>query len=122
MYHFAYSVPQQRYRQTIDFLFFVSTILIILTSTKLIDKPYILFLCILIYLSLVILTPAQLEMNQSLGYQTLALLLHRKKSLLNSHILHLCMSLAGSGEARESSAIPNTPAFNDLLCDLEVSY
>ncbi|XP_063865461.1 WD repeat and FYVE domain-containing protein 3-like isoform X1 [Scylla paramamosain] len=63
---------------------------------------------------------AQLEMNQSLGYQTLALLLRRKKSLLNSHILHLCMSLAGSGEARESSAIPNTPAFNDLLCDLEV--
>ena len=64
---------------------------------------------------------AQLEMNQSLGYQTLALLLRKKKSLLNSHILHLCMSLAGSGEARESSAIPNTPAFNDLLCDLEVS-
>ncbi|XP_050700499.1 WD repeat and FYVE domain-containing protein 3-like isoform X2 [Eriocheir sinensis] len=63
---------------------------------------------------------AQVEMNQSLGYQTLALLLHRKKCLLNSHILHLCMSLAGSGEARESSAIPNTPAFNDLLCDLEV--
>lgn len=63
---------------------------------------------------------AQLEMNQSLGYQTLALLLRKKKSLLNSHILHLCMTLAGSGEARESSAIPNTPAFNDLLCDLEV--
>ncbi|KAG0712298.1 WD repeat and FYVE domain-containing protein 3 [Chionoecetes opilio] len=63
---------------------------------------------------------AQHEMNQSLGYQTLALLLRRKKSLLNSHILHLCMSLAGSGEARESSAIPNTPAFNDLLCDLDV--
>lgn len=63
---------------------------------------------------------AQLEMNQSLGYQTLALLLRKKKSLLNSHILHLCMTLAGSGEARETSAIPNTPGFNDLLCDLEV--
>ncbi|XP_037804795.1 WD repeat and FYVE domain-containing protein 3-like [Penaeus monodon] len=63
---------------------------------------------------------AQMEMNQSLGYQTLALLLRKKKSLLNSHILHLCMSLAGSGEARESSAIPSTPAFSDLLCDLEV--
>lgn len=61
-----------------------------------------------------------MEMNQSLGYQTLALLLRKKKSLLNSHILHLCMSLAGSGEARESSAIPSTPAFSDLLCDLEV--
>ncbi|XP_045600783.1 WD repeat and FYVE domain-containing protein 3 isoform X4 [Procambarus clarkii] len=63
---------------------------------------------------------AQLEMNQCLGYQTLALLLRKKKTLLNSHILHLCMTLAGSGEARESSAIPNSPAFNDLLCDLEV--
>ncbi|KAK7077189.1 WD repeat and FYVE domain-containing protein 3 [Halocaridina rubra] len=63
---------------------------------------------------------AQMEMNQCSGYQTLALLLRKKKHLLNSHILHLCMTLAGSGEARESSAIPNTPAFNDLLCDLEV--
>ncbi|XP_068245244.1 WD repeat and FYVE domain-containing protein 3 isoform X2 [Palaemon carinicauda] len=63
---------------------------------------------------------AQMEMNQSSGYQTLALLLRKKKPLLNSHILHLCMTLAGSGEARESSAIPNTPAFNDLLCDLDV--
>lgn len=56
------------------------------------------------------------------GYQTLALLLRKKKTLLNSHILHLCITLAGSGEARESSAIPNTPAFNDLLCDLEVGF
>ncbi|KAK3895111.1 hypothetical protein Pcinc_001157 [Petrolisthes cinctipes] len=63
---------------------------------------------------------AQLEMTQCSGYQTLALLLRKKKNLLNSHILHLCITLAGSGEARESSAIPNTPAFNDLMCDLEV--
>ncbi|XP_044762510.1 WD repeat and FYVE domain-containing protein 3 [Coccinella septempunctata] len=64
---------------------------------------------------------AQNEMDRKRGYQTLAMLLRRKKSLLNSHILHLTFSLVGTIDSgRESSAIPNRTAFQDLLCDLEV--
>ncbi|XP_076043582.1 WD repeat and FYVE domain containing 3 bchs isoform X2 [Oratosquilla oratoria] len=63
---------------------------------------------------------AQVEMERSGSYQMLALLLKKKRHLLNSHILHLCIGLVGAGEVRESSAIPNTPAFKDLLGDLEV--
>ncbi|CAM1304230.1 WDFY3 (predicted) [Pycnogonum litorale] len=64
---------------------------------------------------------AQIEMDRTRGYQTLAMLLKKKKTLLNSHILHLTFSLVGTVDSgRESSYIPNTTAFNDLLCDLEV--
>lgn len=64
---------------------------------------------------------AQAEMDRKRGYQTLAMLLRRKRSLLNSHILHLAFSLVGTVDSgRESSAIPNKTAFQDLLCDLEV--
>jgi hypothetical protein len=64
---------------------------------------------------------AQAEMDRKRGYQTLAMLLRRKRSLLNSHILHLAFSLVGTVDSgRESSAIPNRTAFQDLLCDLEV--
>lgn len=55
---------------------------------------------------------AQLEMDRRRGYQTLAMLLRRKKSLLNSHILHLVFSLVGTVDSgRETSAIPNRTAF-----------
>ncbi|KAB0793199.1 hypothetical protein PPYR_12819 [Photinus pyralis] len=64
---------------------------------------------------------AQAEMDRKRGYQTLAMLLRRKRLLLNSHILHLCFSLVGTVDSgRETSAIPNLTAFQDLLCDLEV--
>ncbi|KAF5299222.1 hypothetical protein FQA39_LY02395 [Lamprigera yunnana] len=64
---------------------------------------------------------AQAEMDRKRGYQTLAMLLRRKRHLLNSHILHLCFSLVGTVDSgRETSAIPNLTAFQDLLCDLEV--
>ena len=53
--------------------------------------------------------------------QILALLLKRKKHLLNTHILHLTFALVGTEDSnRESSVIPNKIAFRDLLCDLEV--
>ncbi|KAJ8966192.1 hypothetical protein NQ317_015412 [Molorchus minor] len=64
---------------------------------------------------------AQAEMDRRRGYQTLAMLLRRKRTLLNSHILHLTFSLVGTVDSgRESSAIPNRTSFQDLLCDLEV--
>ncbi|KAG1679752.1 WD repeat and FYVE domain-containing protein 3 [Nymphon striatum] len=64
---------------------------------------------------------AQVEMDRTKGYQTLAMLLKKKKSFLNSHILHLTFSLVGTIDSgRESSFIPNTTAFSDLLCDIEV--
>ncbi|KAK9884773.1 hypothetical protein WA026_009003 [Henosepilachna vigintioctopunctata] len=64
---------------------------------------------------------AQNEMDRKRGYQTLSMLLRRKRSLLNSHILHLTFSLVGTIDSgRESSAIPNKTAFQDLLCDLEI--
>ena len=64
----------------------------------------------------------QLEMDRCRGYQTLAMLLRRKRPLLNSHILHLTFSLVGTVDSgRESSSIPNITAFQDLLCDIEVT-
>lgn len=63
----------------------------------------------------------QQEMDRRRGYQTLAMLLRRKRHLLNSHILHLAFSLVGTVDSgRESSSIPNPTPFHDLLCDLEV--
>ena len=51
------------------------------------------------------------------------MLYKKKTSLLNSHILHLTFSLVGSLDSgRESAIIPNKVAFEDLLCDLEVSF
>ncbi|KAK9687952.1 FYVE zinc finger [Popillia japonica] len=64
---------------------------------------------------------AQAEMDRRRGYQTLAMLLRKKRTLLNSHILHLAFSLVGTVDSgRETSAIPNLTAFQDLLCDLDV--
>lgn len=62
---------------------------------------------------------AQAEMDRKRGYQTLAMLLRRKKPLLNSHILHLTFSLVGTIDSgRESSAIPNLTAFqaSSIVC------
>lgn len=54
--------------------------------------------------------------------QTLAMLFKKKRHLLNSHILHLTFSLVGTVDSgRETTVIPNQTAFQDLLCDLEVS-
>ena len=55
-------------------------------------------------------------------FQTLAMLYKKKQHLLNSHILHLTFSLIGTVDSgKESSVIPNKKAFEDLLCDLEVT-
>ncbi|KAL1508880.1 hypothetical protein ABEB36_003702 [Hypothenemus hampei] len=63
----------------------------------------------------------QAEMDRRRSYQTLAMLFRRKRHLLNSHILHLAFGLVGTVDSgRESSAIPNKTAFQDLLCDLEI--
>ena len=54
-------------------------------------------------------------------FQLLAMLFKKKRSLLNSHILHLTFSLVGTVDSgHETSIIPNSTAFQDLLCDFEV--
>ncbi|XP_078532420.1 WD repeat and FYVE domain-containing protein 3 isoform X3 [Lissotriton helveticus] len=64
---------------------------------------------------------ASKEMDRIKGYQLLAMLLKKKRSLLNSHILHLTFSLVGTVDSgNETSIIPNSTAFQDLLCDFEV--
>ncbi|XP_076127007.1 WD repeat and FYVE domain-containing protein 3 [Alosa pseudoharengus] len=64
---------------------------------------------------------ASKEMERIKGYQLLAMLLKKKRSLLNSHILHLTFSLVGTVDSgHETSIIPNSTAFQDLLCDFEV--
>ncbi|XP_043915423.1 WD repeat and FYVE domain-containing protein 3 [Protopterus annectens] len=64
---------------------------------------------------------ASKEMERIKGYQLLAMLLKRKRSLLNSHILHLTFSLVGTVDSgHETSIIPNSTAFQDLLCDFDV--
>ncbi|XP_015422644.1 PREDICTED: WD repeat and FYVE domain-containing protein 3 isoform X4 [Myotis davidii] len=64
---------------------------------------------------------ASKEMERIRGYQLLAMLLKKKRSLLNSHILHLTFSLVGTVDSgHETSIIPNSTAFQDLLCDFEV--
>ncbi|XP_013921886.1 PREDICTED: WD repeat and FYVE domain-containing protein 3 [Thamnophis sirtalis] len=64
---------------------------------------------------------ASKEMERIRGYQLLAMLLKKKRCLLNSHILHLTFSLVGTVDSgHETSIIPNSTAFQDLLCDFEV--
>lgn len=56
-----------------------------------------------------------------LNMQTLAMLLEEKSEMLNSHILHLVLSLVGTLDTRrDTSLIPNIQVFEDLLCDLDV--
>ncbi|XP_036056672.1 WD repeat and FYVE domain-containing protein 3 isoform X5 [Onychomys torridus] len=64
---------------------------------------------------------ASKEMERIKGYQLLAMLLKKRRCLLNSHILHLTFSLVGTVDSgHETSIIPNSTAFQDLLCDFEV--
>uniref|UniRef100_T1IS53 WD repeat and FYVE domain-containing protein 3 n=1 Tax=Strigamia maritima TaxID=126957 RepID=T1IS53_STRMM len=60
-------------------------------------------------------TTAQTEMDH-FGH-----VIEKKRLLLNSHILHLMFSLVGTVDSgRETTTIPNTTAFQDLLGDLDV--
>ncbi|OZC09884.1 hypothetical protein X798_02990 [Onchocerca flexuosa] len=55
------------------------------------------------------------------SYQILAMLLEGKTDLLNSHILHLILSLVGTLDtSKDTSVIPNLSVFEDMLCDLDV--
>uniref|UniRef100_S4RTS1 DUF4704 domain-containing protein n=1 Tax=Petromyzon marinus TaxID=7757 RepID=S4RTS1_PETMA len=68
---------------------------------------------------------AQREMERIRGYQLLAMLLKRKRSLLNTHSLHLALSLAGtveSGRERDSLSGLCLPAFRDLVTDLQIWF
>ncbi|VDM63087.1 unnamed protein product [Angiostrongylus costaricensis] len=63
----------------------------------------------------------QAMLHENRAYQTLAVLLEDKANLLNSHILHMVFSMAGTLDtSREIATIPNSQAFEDLLCDLDV--
>uniref|UniRef100_A0A914ZRD5 WD repeat and FYVE domain-containing protein 3 n=1 Tax=Parascaris univalens TaxID=6257 RepID=A0A914ZRD5_PARUN len=60
-------------------------------------------------------------LNATRSYQTLAVLLEGKIGLLNSHILHLILSLVGTVDTnRDTASIPNIQTFEDLLCDVDV--
>lgn len=49
------------------------------------------------------------------------MLLEEKSHLINSHILHLVLSLAGTIDvSKENTVIQNMQIFEDLLCDLDV--
>lgn len=61
------------------------------------------------------------HLNATRAYQTLAMLLEEKSDLLNSHILHLILSLVGTLDtSRDTAIIPNVQIFEDLLCDVDV--
>eukprot|EP00095_Tigriopus_kingsejongensis_P009945 maker-scaffold981_size73921-snap-gene-0.19 protein:Tk09945 transcript:maker-scaffold981_size73921-snap-gene-0.19-mRNA-1 annotation:"low quality protein: wd repeat and fyve domain-containing protein 3" len=65
---------------------------------------------------------SRLQMEKAKGYQILAMLLRKKSALLNSHILHLMFTMAGTidSNAKDVLGIPNIPAFRDVLCDLDL--
>lgn len=66
---------------------------------------------------------AQAEMDRRKGYQTLAMLLKRKKQLLNSHILHLIFGLVGTVDSqKETSSIPNLTAFQVSVLLVFLNY
>jgi WD repeat and FYVE domain-containing protein 3 len=54
----------------------------------------------------------------------LAILLEEKAALMNSHILHLILTLAGTvddgSKEQIGLSIPSLQTFDDLLCDLDV--
>ena len=64
------------------------------------------------------------EMERLHGYQTLAYLLKRHRLLVNNHVLHLIMLLAGTSDSdRDHLTTPNNSlAFRDLLADLDVNH
>ncbi|CAK8696786.1 unnamed protein product [Clavelina lepadiformis] len=65
---------------------------------------------------------AMQEMEKGKGYQALGMHLKEKKNLLNTHILHLAFSLAGTIDQGQDSEtiVYNSPAFEYLLSDLEL--
>ncbi len=65
---------------------------------------------------------SKMQMEENKGYQTLAMLLRKKVHLLNAHILHLMLTMAGTLDAggKEITGIPNVSAFRDILCDLDL--
>ncbi|XP_069573980.1 WD repeat- and FYVE domain-containing protein 4 [Brachyistius frenatus] len=63
----------------------------------------------------------QQEMNRIGGYKLLAFLLKIKSSLVSQRTFQLVLYLSSSEELScESDCLKNTPAFQALLCDLEV--
>ena len=58
----------------------------------------------------------------SVFLQALGMLLKEKKALLNSHILHLTFSIAGTVDIGQevATSVNNLSAFEYLLCDLEI--
>lgn len=63
---------------------------------------------------------AKREMERKRGYQLLALCLRRHKHLLNAHILHIILDLVITTRSVEAPSIPDSVAFNDLICELNV--
>uniref|UniRef100_T1KMA3 WD repeat and FYVE domain-containing protein 3 n=1 Tax=Tetranychus urticae TaxID=32264 RepID=T1KMA3_TETUR len=62
------------------------------------------------------------EMERIKGYQTLAMILRKKRHHLNSHVLHLTFNLVGTVDVyrkneNSSLEIQQAKAFKDLLCD-----
>uniref|UniRef100_A0A3Q3BBW3 Alfy-like armadillo-like repeat domain-containing protein n=1 Tax=Kryptolebias marmoratus TaxID=37003 RepID=A0A3Q3BBW3_KRYMA len=63
----------------------------------------------------------QQEMNRINGYKLLVFLLKMKSSLVSHRTLQLALCLSSSVEMSfDSCCLQNTPAFQALLCDLEV--
>ncbi|XP_035461782.2 WD repeat- and FYVE domain-containing protein 4 isoform X3 [Scophthalmus maximus] len=63
----------------------------------------------------------QEEMNRINGYKLLAFLLKMKRSLVSHRTLQLVLYLSSSVDLNSGSGcLKNTPAFQALLCDLEV--
>ncbi|KRZ31839.1 WD repeat and FYVE domain-containing protein 3 [Trichinella pseudospiralis] len=61
------------------------------------------------------------EMEKIHGYQIFTVLLKEKSRFLNTHVLYLLFSMVGTLDVtRETVVIPNTQAFEDLFCDLQV--
>uniref|UniRef100_A0A3Q3FIT5 Alfy-like armadillo-like repeat domain-containing protein n=1 Tax=Labrus bergylta TaxID=56723 RepID=A0A3Q3FIT5_9LABR len=63
----------------------------------------------------------QQEMKRINGYKLLAFLLKMKSSLISHRTFQLVLYLSSSVELVSSGCLQNTPAFQALLCDLEVS-
>ncbi|XP_041734876.1 WD repeat- and FYVE domain-containing protein 4 [Coregonus clupeaformis] len=82
-----------------------------------------LYAAVKVLLSVLETSPAmQREMTRINGYKLLAFLLKIKSGVLSSRTFQLVLSLSGSVDHLGSGAVSlhNRPAFNALLCDLEV--
>ncbi|XP_030297212.1 WD repeat- and FYVE domain-containing protein 4 isoform X1 [Sparus aurata] len=81
-----------------------------------------LYAAVKVLLSVLETNPAmQQEMIRINGYKLLAFLLKMKSSLVSSRTFQLVLYLSSSVDfSSESSCLQNTPAFQALLCDLEV--